>query len=96
MSLQLKKKSYFSRIILNSNNKMKRMWEIINEDKGRIKRDKGVHSIKVDKNLIMNQNKIANDFNKYFLFIADSFTSNNIYIYIHTQAQIHPIQWITY
>jgi hypothetical protein len=55
---------------------MKSTWKIINEDKGKIKKDKDIHSIKVDNKVIMNQNEIANVFNKYFISIASSVTSN--------------------
>jgi hypothetical protein len=36
---------------------MKRTWKIINEDRGKIKKDKGIHSIKVDNKVITNQMK---------------------------------------
>jgi hypothetical protein len=68
---------YYSKIILNSNTKMKSTWKIISEDKGKINRDKGIYSIKVDNKVIMNQNEIVNVFNKYFISIANSVTSNN-------------------
>jgi hypothetical protein len=42
---------------------MKSTWKIINEVKGKIKRDKGIYSIIVDNKVIMNQSKIANAFN---------------------------------
>jgi hypothetical protein len=58
---------------------MKKTWEIINEEKGKTKMDKVIHSIRIDKELIMIQNNITNVFNKYFLSIEDSGTSNNIY-----------------
>jgi hypothetical protein len=48
-------KSYYNKIILNSNNKMKSTWKIINEDKGKIKKYKSIHSIRVDNKVIMNQ-----------------------------------------
>jgi hypothetical protein len=43
------KKSYYNKIILNYNNKLKSTWKIINENKGKIKKDKRIHSINVDK-----------------------------------------------
>jgi hypothetical protein len=71
------KKSYYNKIILNYNNKMKCTWKIINKNKVKIKNDKGIHSIKVDNKVISNQNEIANVFNKYFISIANSVASNN-------------------
>jgi exonuclease III len=70
------KKLYYNRIISKSNNKMKSTWEIINEVKGRIKKDKCINAIFVDNKTIKNQNKIANVFNKFFLSIADSIIQN--------------------
>jgi hypothetical protein len=74
------KKSYCNGIISKSSNKMKSTWEIINEDKGKTKKENGIQSIMVDNKLIKKQNKIANIFNKYFLSIADSvFPNKNMY-----------------
>jgi hypothetical protein len=56
---------------------MKSTWKIINEEKGKTKQDIGIHSIMVDNKVIMNQNKIANTFNKYFLSIANSVISDH-------------------
>jgi hypothetical protein len=46
---------------------MRSTWKIINEEIGKIKRDRGIHSIVKDNKFIINQNEIANVFNKYFL-----------------------------
>jgi hypothetical protein len=61
---------------------MKRIWEIINEEKGKIKRDKGIHSIRVDKKLIMNQNKITNVLTSIFSLQPIQLLQI-IYIYIY-------------
>jgi hypothetical protein len=55
---------------------MKSTWKIINEEKGKTKNSIDIQSL-VDSNIIMNQNKIANIFNNYFLSIADSINSDN-------------------
>jgi hypothetical protein len=54
-------------------------WNIINEEKGKTKRDIGVQSIMVDNKVMLNQKKIANTVNKYsyFLSIANSIISGN-------------------
>jgi hypothetical protein len=61
-------------MILKSNNEVKSTWRIINEEKGNIKRNKGIHSIMIGKKVVTNQGKIATAFNKYFLSIADYHT----------------------
>jgi hypothetical protein len=51
----------------------------MNEEKGKTKNGIDIQFLVIDNNVIMNQNKIANIFNDYFLSIADSIqTSTNI------------------
>jgi hypothetical protein len=67
-------------------------WKIINEVKGKEKRDRGIHSIVTDNKVVMNQNRIAEAFNKYFLSIADSAISD---INRHTSTSItNPITYL--
>jgi len=71
------KKLHYNKIILSSKNKMKSTWKVINEEKGKTKNSIDIQPLVVDNNIIMNQNKIANIFNIYFLLIADSINSGN-------------------
>ena len=57
------KKLYYNKIIHGSENKMKTTWKIINEEKGKTKSSIHIHSLVINNNVIMNQNKIANIFN---------------------------------
>jgi hypothetical protein len=66
------KEFHYKRIIAKSNNKIRSTWKIINEVKGKTKLDIGSHSIVTDNKIVVNQNKIANAFNKYSSSIADS------------------------
>jgi hypothetical protein len=43
------KRAHYNRMIHKSNNKMKSTWRIINEEKGNIKRNKGINSIMIEK-----------------------------------------------
>jgi hypothetical protein len=43
------KRAHYNRMILKSNNKVKSTWKIINEEKGNIKRNKGIQSILIEK-----------------------------------------------
>jgi hypothetical protein len=70
------KKLHCNKIILGSKNKMKSTWKIINEEKGKTKNDTDIKSLVINNNVIMNQNKIANIFNNYFLSVADTVTSD--------------------
>jgi hypothetical protein len=56
---------------------MKSTWKIINEEKGKTKNSIDIQFLVVDNNIIINQNKIANIFNNYFLLIADSINLGN-------------------
>jgi hypothetical protein len=71
------KKLHYNKSILCSKNKIINTWKIIYEEKGKIKNSIDVQSLVVDNNIIMNQNKVANIFNNYFLSIADSINSDN-------------------
>jgi len=60
---------------------MKTTWKIINEEKGTTKSSVDIQSLVINNNVIMNQNKIANIFNNYFISIADTVNAdNNIHI----------------
>ncbi|GFG29899.1 hypothetical protein Cfor_02255, partial [Coptotermes formosanus] len=71
------KKSHYNKIILNSKNKIKSTWKIINDEQGKTKQDIDIQSLVVDNEVIINQNKIANTLNSSFLFIADTINSDN-------------------
>jgi hypothetical protein len=63
--------------ILNSRNKMKSTWEIINQERGEARNGIDIQLLIIDNNEIINQKQIANIFNNYFLTIADRITSDN-------------------
>ena len=71
------KKLHYNKIILGSKNKMKSTWKIINEEKGRTESAIDIQSLATNNNVILNQNKIANIFNNYFISIADTVNSDN-------------------
>jgi len=87
------KKLHYNKIILGSKNKMKSTWKIINEEKGRTKSSIDIQSLVINNNIIMNQNKIANIFNNYFLSISDAVNSNNNK-HINT-SMTNPINYLT-
>jgi len=72
---------------------MKSTWKIINEEKGRTKSSIDIQSLVINNNIIMNQNKIANIFNNYFLSISDAVNSNNNK-HINT-SMTNPINYLT-
>jgi hypothetical protein len=66
------KRLHYNRIILNSKNKMVTTWKIINYENGKSNYYKNIQSFMSDKEVITNQNAIANIFNNYFLTITDT------------------------
>jgi len=72
---------------------MKSTWKIINKGKRKTKSSIDIQSLVINDNVIMNQNKIANIFNNYFLSIADTVNSNNNR-HINT-SMINPINCLT-
>ena len=72
---------------------MKRTWKIINEEKGNPKHGTDIQSLVIYSNIQMNQNKIADNFNNYFLSIADSInTDNNKHI---NTSMTNPINYLS-
>ena len=68
---------HYSKIIHNSENKIKSTWKIIEEEKGRTKNKSDIQCIKINDTIIYNQEEIAMTFNNYFLSIADSINNKN-------------------
>jgi hypothetical protein len=72
---------------------MKSTWKIINEENGKPKEGTDIQSLVTDNNVIMNQTKIADNFNNYFLSIADSInTDNNKHI---NTSMTNPINYLS-
>jgi hypothetical protein len=71
---------------------MEIIWKIINEEKGKTQQGTDIPYLVIDNTEIMNQNKIANTFNNYFLSIAD-LTNRNNNNYINTQIN-NPITYL--
>ena len=68
---------HYSKIIHNSENKIKSTWKIIEEEKGRTKNKSDIQCIKINDTIIYNQEEIAMTFSNYFLSIADSINNKN-------------------
>jgi hypothetical protein len=72
-------KLYYDRIIKNLDNKMESTWKIINEERGKTKKDIDIQALVLDKKITMNQKEMAEILNNYFLSIATiSRVNNNI------------------
>ena len=62
---------------MNSTNKIKTTWEIVNQETCRKARNAAFESFNIDSRIINNQQHIADTFNSYFLSIADNININN-------------------
>jgi DNA-directed RNA polymerase specialized sigma subunit len=95
----------YDKLILNSHNKIKTNWDIINKETGRNTKKFEINTMKIDgKKLNDQQQAIAKEFNKYFVNIADKIkrqdTDNPIvtndinndknHIYLMNQAFTNP------
>jgi hypothetical protein len=70
------KKLYYDKQIINSNNKMKKTWDIITLETHRKTNNGEIQSLKIEDKYITNQRSIAEVFNTYFLSIADNIKNN--------------------
>ena len=71
------KKAHINSVILNSRNKVRATWKIINKEKGKTPPDMQVPQIMYEDKIITNQKTIAELFNTYFLSIADKIYVDN-------------------
>jgi hypothetical protein len=75
----------YDKFILNSQNKNRTTWNIINTESGRNKKSNNIHVLNVEDRNIVNQQAIAETFNKYFAAIAENVRKQIKY----THKQIH-------
>jgi len=84
------KKLHNSNIIFKAGNKMKATWGIINREKGKTQSNSLPKEISHEGNIISNQSKIANLFNKYSLLNSawpSQGTKNNVKFNITNSIQ---------
>jgi hypothetical protein len=62
----------YDKLILNSLNKIKTMWNIINKESGRKNNSNNIQAIDVDGKEIIDQQSIAETVNEYFVTIAEN------------------------
>ena len=69
------KRMEYDKLILNSCNKVKTTWDIINKESGRNKKRSEIQALKVQNKEITDQQTIAETFNVYFVTIAENINS---------------------
>jgi len=60
----------FNKLILNSHNKVKTTWGVINKESGRNKKRSEIEALNVEGRKITDQQTIAETFNEHFVAIA--------------------------
>jgi len=71
----------YDKLILNSHNKVKTTWVIINKESGRNKKRSEIQALNVEGRKITDQQTIAENFNEYFVAITENVqrqSKNNI------------------
>jgi hemerythrin-like domain-containing protein len=71
------KRMEYDKLILNSHNKIKTMWNIFNKESGRKNNSDNVQALDVDGKKIIDQQSIAETFNEYFVTIAENIKKTN-------------------
>jgi hemerythrin-like domain-containing protein len=71
----------YDKLILNSHNKIKTMWNIINKKSGRKNNINNIQALDVDGKKIIDQQSIADTFNEYFVTIAENIRKQIRYTY---------------
>jgi hypothetical protein len=68
----------YDKLILNSHNKAKTTWDIINKESGRNKKRNEIQVLLVEDKKITNQQTITEIFNEYFISIANNINRQSI------------------
>jgi hypothetical protein len=72
MVIRKAKRIEHDKLILNSHNKAKTTWDIINKESGKNKKRSEIQALKVDSKKITDQKTTAETFNEYFISIAEN------------------------
>jgi len=72
------KKLYYKEVITESKNKMKTTWNIIHKDTSKLTNENNIKSLRIHDHTVYNQITIANEFNNYFLNIAERSSNKKI------------------
>ena len=65
------------KFVINSHNKVKTTWDIINKESGRNKRRSEIQALNIERRKITDQQTIAETFNEYFVAIAENAKRQN-------------------
>ena len=74
--IKMAKKLHYDKLITNSNNKVKTIWDIVKTETS-IKNKDGVSALNIDGKTIKDHQNIANIFNTYFLNLSAKMRVNN-------------------
>jgi hypothetical protein len=66
------KRMEYDKLILNSHNKIKTTWNIINKESGIKNNSNNIQALDVDGKKVIGQQSIAETFNEYFVTITEN------------------------
>jgi hypothetical protein len=73
----------YDKLILNSDNKIKTKWNIINKEPGSKNNSNNIQALDVEGKKIIDQHSIAKTFNEYFVTITENIRKQIRYTHMH-------------
>jgi len=71
------KERYYNKLLINSNNKSKTSWHIIQSETNKTKHNHGISSIEIDGKICNDYLDIAKAFNTYFTMLTEKISVND-------------------
>ena len=86
------RKLHYNKLITNSNNKVKTMWNIVKTDTQKIKKDE-IPPMNVDGSDVEDHHDIANIFNTYFTTVTDKIGTKNL-VNVNSSNHVYPLNYL--
>jgi len=87
------KKLHYNKLITNSNNRVKTMWNIVKKETQKIRKDEILPMI-VDGSVIEDHQIIANIFNTYFTTVTDKMGTNKLVNINVSSNDVYPLNYL--
>jgi len=86
------KKLHYNKLITNSNNKVKTMWNIVKTETQKIRKDE-IPPMNVDGCVVEDHHDTANIFNTYFTTVTDKMGTNNL-VNVNSSNDVYPLNYL--
>ena len=87
------KKLHYNKLITNSNNRVKTMWNIVKTETQKIRKDE-ISPMNVDENVVEDHQTIANIFNTYFTTVTDKIGTNKLANINVSSDEVYPLNYL--